>query len=64
MNTLVVLAHPNPQSFNSAVAQTVKDELEKRGDQVKFKDLYAMKWDPVLSQADFEGFHNGKFPRT
>ena len=62
MNTLVVLAHPNPQSFNSAVAQAVKDELEKKGDQVKFKDLYAMNWNPVLSQADFEGFHNGKIP--
>jgi NAD(P)H dehydrogenase (quinone) len=62
MNTLVILAHPNPQSFNSAVAQAVKDELEKSGVSVKFKDLYAMNWNPVLSQADFDSFHNGKPP--
>lgn len=62
MNTLVIYAHPNPQSFNSAVAQAVKDELEKKGTQVKFKDLYAMNWNPVLSQNDFEGFHSGNIP--
>jgi NAD(P)H dehydrogenase (quinone) len=62
MNALVIYAHPNPQSFNGAVAQAVKDELEKKGTQVKFKDLYAMKWNPVLSQDDFKGFHNGNIP--
>lgn len=62
MNTLVIYAHPNSQSFNAAVAQVVKEEFDKKGGQVKLKDLYAMNWNPVLSQADFQGFHNGNIP--
>ncbi len=62
MNVLLVYAHPNPQSFNAAVSQAVKEEVEKKGWQLKFKDLYAMNWNPVLSQSDFEAFHNGKIP--
>ena len=62
MNTLVIYAHPNSESFNAAVAQVVKEELDKKGGQVKLKDLYAMNWNPVLSQADFQGFHNGTIP--
>lgn len=62
MNTLLIYAHPNPQSFNGTLAKVVQEEVEKKGWQVKVKDLYAMKWNPVLSQSDFEGFHNGKIP--
>lgn len=62
MNALIVLAHPNPKSFNRAVAQTVNDELVKNGAQVKLKDLYAMHWNPVLSPEDFKGFHDGNLP--
>lgn len=62
MNVVIVYAHPNPQSYHAAVAQAVKEEVEKKGWQVKFKDLYAMSWNPVLSQSDFAAFHNGNIP--
>ncbi|HWQ75937.1 MAG TPA: NAD(P)H-dependent oxidoreductase [Syntrophomonas sp.] len=62
MNALIVLAHPNPQSFNHAVALAVKDELEKNGAKVEFKDLYQMGWNPCLNQADFKGYHDGNLP--
>ncbi len=59
MKAVVIYAHPNPMSFNSAIAAVVREELEKKGAQVKFKDLYAMNWNPVLSAKDFEGYHKG-----
>ncbi len=48
MKILVVLAHPNPASFNAAIAQTVVQTLEADGHQVMFHDLYAEGFDPVL----------------
>lgn len=59
MKAVVVYAHPNPMSFNAAIAAVVREELEKKKVEVKFKDLYAMKWNPVLSGSDFEGYHRG-----
>ncbi|MBO8158926.1 NAD(P)H-dependent oxidoreductase [Thermosyntropha sp.] len=62
MKALLVYAHPNPLSFNAAIAATVKEELEKKGIEVKVKDLYAMNFNPVLSKADLEGTHTGNVP--
>lgn len=62
MNALVIYAHPNPQSFNAALASTVCEELVNGGINVKFKDLYAMDWNPVLTARDFEGYQSGNLP--
>jgi len=62
MNTLLVYAHPNAQSFNAALVKVIQEEIVKKGDQIKVKDLYAMNWNPVLSQKDFEGYHSGNLP--
>lgn len=59
MKVVVIYAHPNPMSFNAAIAAVVREELEKKGAEVRFKDLYAMNWNPVLSARDFEGYHKG-----
>jgi len=32
-------------------------QFEKKGAEIKFIELYAMNWDPVLSAGDFEGYH-------
>jgi putative NADPH-quinone reductase len=48
MKILIVLAHPNLQSFNAAIAQTVVQTLEDGGHEVIFHDLYEEKFDPVL----------------
>lgn len=62
MNTLLVYAHPSAQSFNAALVKVIQDEIVKKGDPIKVKDLYAMNWNPVLSQKDFEGYHSGNLP--
>jgi NAD(P)H dehydrogenase (quinone) len=44
----VVLAHPDPKSFNHAIAKAAVDALSAAGHLVSFHDLYAEKFDPVL----------------
>ncbi|HEY7585831.1 MAG TPA: NAD(P)H-dependent oxidoreductase [Candidatus Deferrimicrobiaceae bacterium] len=48
----VILAHPNPQSFNHAIARTATDELRRNGHTVLFHDLYAEKFEPILLSAE------------
>jgi NAD(P)H dehydrogenase (quinone) len=45
--TLIVLAHPDPRSFNGAWAITTRRASEAQGDKVLFSDLVAMGFDPV-----------------
>jgi NAD(P)H dehydrogenase (quinone) len=54
MKAVLLYSHPNPQSFNAAILDAVKDELGRKGAEIKVKDLYAMNWNPVLSAGDFQ----------
>jgi NAD(P)H dehydrogenase (quinone) len=49
MRTLVVHCHPDPESFTAAVRDRAVDVLRDRGDEVRLTDLYAVRFDPVLS---------------
>lgn len=62
MKAVVLFGHPNPQSFNGAVLSTVKDELQQLGAEVKVKDLYQMKFNPLLTADDLKGLHSGSTP--
>jgi NAD(P)H dehydrogenase (quinone) len=62
MKVLLVYAHPNPQSFNAALAKAIEEEIIANGGQIKVKDLYAMHWDPVLNMEDLKGLYSGTIP--
>jgi NAD(P)H dehydrogenase (quinone) len=49
MKISVILAHPDQKSFNHAIAQTVVEQLERNGHDISFHDLYAEKFDSVLT---------------
>ena len=49
MKVLIVYAHPNPNSFNAALLKSGLAALQEAGHEVKVSDLYAMKFNPVLS---------------
>ena len=49
MRILVVLAHPDPNSFNHAIARAVLRELKEADHEVSFHDLYAEHFDPILT---------------
>lgn len=53
MNVLIVHAHPEPQSFSSAMYVEAKKFFEKQGDSVQVSNLYEMNFNPVASSADF-----------
>jgi NAD(P)H dehydrogenase (quinone) len=48
LNISLILAHPNKQSFNHAIAQAACNQLQKNGHTVFSHDLYAEKFDPIL----------------
>lgn len=54
MKVLIVHAHYEPQSFNTAMKDFAVQMLVGEGHEVKVSDLYAMNWNPVASSADFE----------
>jgi NAD(P)H dehydrogenase (quinone) len=48
MNILLILGHPDPKSFNHALAAAVSGALRSDGHQVTFHDLCAEKFAPVF----------------
>jgi len=52
MNILVILGHPNPKSFNHALASIVCETCRDNGHHVLFHDLYAEGFDPLLPKAE------------
>ena len=44
----VILCHPDPHSFNHAIAEAYCNAVRAAGQQVVFRDLYALGFDPVL----------------
>ncbi|MGO8839265.1 MAG: NAD(P)H-dependent oxidoreductase [Limisphaerales bacterium] len=52
MKTSIILAHPNPESFNHAIANTVADTLRRNGHEVILHDLCQEQFPPLLSAAE------------
>src|ERR1700704_1344703 len=57
MRVHVVLAHPLPSSFAAAVHRQIVDGLQARGHQVDDLDLYAERFDPVMTLAEREAHY-------
>ncbi len=49
---LIIAAHPSPKSFNHAVVESYMSALIERRHRVECRDLYAEKFNPVLSARD------------
>uniref|UniRef100_A0A6I8NR46 NAD(P)H dehydrogenase [quinone] 1 n=1 Tax=Ornithorhynchus anatinus TaxID=9258 RepID=A0A6I8NR46_ORNAN len=52
---LIVLAHEVKTSFNYAMKEAAVEALKKKGWEVTVSDLYAMKFNPVISRNDITG---------
>jgi NAD(P)H dehydrogenase (quinone) len=48
VNVSVILAHPDPGSFNHAIAEAAAAQLRLAGHMVHYHDLYAEGFDPLL----------------
>ena len=61
MNAFIVLAHPEPHSFNGALFRAAQDGLRTAGHAVVLSDLYAMKFDPVSDRRNFTTIKNPEY---
>jgi NAD(P)H dehydrogenase (quinone) len=53
----IILAHPNKNSFNHAIAETTMKALEQNGHEIYFHDLYEEIFNPILSDEEIpKGF--------
>ena len=48
----IIVAHPNSNSFNLAVANRYREAVEAAGCEAVFRDLYAMDFDPRLQDSE------------
>ena len=53
MNISLILAHPNPASFNHAIAAAAHEALTQQGHTVFFHDLYAEQFPALLPHEEF-----------
>ena len=60
----VVHAHPCRDSYNAALYERTLTALERGGWEVDACDLYAEKFDPVMSEADRRDYHDLSINRT
>lgn len=62
MKQLIVFAHPNPKSFGAGIVDTIVKASEDKGIETKVRDLYSIKFDPILKGEDFVEFQKGNIP--
>ena len=58
MRVVVILAHPNPGSFNHAIAERVVSTLRDGGHHVLLHDLYAERFSAVMTPAERLAYHS------
>lgn len=64
MRILLVHAHPVESSFNGSLYRMVRQTLIDRGHEVDCLDLYAERFDPVLSHDERLNYHDTEKNRT
>lgn len=62
MKHLVILAHFNPSSLNVSIKDAYVNGLRSKGHEVTVRDLYAMKFNPVLSLEDISSNQAANLP--
>jgi len=54
MKISIILAHPNPGSFNHAIAQTAAETLRQSSHEVVLHDLYQEQFPPLFSAGELQ----------
>jgi putative NADPH-quinone reductase len=64
MRVLIVYAHPSPSSFAGALHRRAIEVLAARGHEVDELDLYAERFDPVMSLHTYQNYLNAAVNRA
>lgn len=59
MNHLIIIAHPRKASLNYGIKNRIVDQQEAKGDKVKVRDLYQMKFRPILDYDELQYLKKG-----
>lgn len=62
MNHLIIVAHPNNQSFNKAITDAVVESSREMGAETLLRDLYSLDFNPVLSWEELQAAGCGIIP--
>ena len=62
MKVLIVFTHPNSNSFNHALLEKISAGLKQSGHEVKVKNLYQEKFNPILDSDDLSQLHDDSIP--
>jgi NAD(P)H dehydrogenase (quinone) len=62
MKHLIIYSHPNPKSFNHAIAEAFIEGLEENNHEARMRDLYAFNFDPRLTIPDITACKKGQPP--
>jgi NAD(P)H dehydrogenase (quinone) len=62
MRALIIYANYKEQSFTAAIRDTLAETFHNNGHEVVVRDLYEIKFNPVLSKRDLESIDNEIFP--
>ena len=60
MNNLIIYCHPNPESLNHAIMDTLQKRSFHAGYQTRIRDVYALNFNPVLTSQDVIAFKTGE----
>jgi NAD(P)H dehydrogenase (quinone) len=63
MNTLIILAHPNEESFTAAICNEVKKHLTFKNHEVRVRDLYKLGFNPILTEDNHTSFYQNNLPK-
>jgi len=62
MKHLVVICHPRRKSFTQAIAQRYAQALKDLGNEVVVRDLYRIRFDPVLAESELMDAEKRRIP--
>ena len=62
MNTLIIYANYKEESFTAAIRDTLADIFHQNNNHVVIRDLYEIKFNPVLSKTDLESIDKSIYP--
>ena len=60
MSVIIVYCHPYEESFNHAVLENVKANLNNKRVEYQIIDLYQEKFSPIYSKEELKLYHSGK----